>query len=193
MQGQSRWHKGSPLPRCWRESLLVPQHREMPPGHAAQPPAPPALPLPLPQPSPAWPIFLAGTAAVHRRAGSAQTRGTHRTDRHQPCTGTHARRRGRHKGTRVLPAAQPQPPHPSSLEPVALSTGLWQAAGALPAARGSLGVLAANREESHHTGVPRGMRALHMVGSSGSVSSCRTIHGSQPHFQGAKALTCPPA
>lgn len=39
----------------------------------------------------------------------------------------------------------------------------------------------------------RGMNALHVAGSAGSVSSCRTICGSQPRFEGAKALTCRPA
>lgn len=107
--------------------------------------------LPLPCPCPAfsraahlhcWHCTL--PPSVQEAHGDAH--GTDGCSDTSACTGTHA-----HHGTRILPAAQPQPPNSPSLEPVALNTGLWQTAGALPAACGSLGVLAANMEDA---GVP---------------------------------------
>lgn len=136
--------KARHYPCCWRESLLVLQHGGMPPGHVAQPPAPPA-PAFFVQGGPSSQLALPPSIG---RAGSARTHGTHRTDRRSDtsaCTGTHAHRRGAHTSTGSLPAGQP---HPPSLEPVALKHWVTAGSRALPAARGSLGALAADTEES---------------------------------------------
>lgn len=181
-------------------------------GRAAQPPAPPACrgrPLLWGSPS-SWPALPPSSWG----AGGARTHvaRTIQTDARTP-TRAHGRVP---TGAEVaaawalgLPGSRgPRLPPAASREPVPRGTARQQAAGALPAAPRSLGVPAADAEETPS----QARRALTSTGGAtrppaarssgngrpargraGGASSRRAACGSRLRLDGAEALTCRPA
>lgn len=185
MQGQSRWHKGSPLPLPLERipPCVTAQENASRPRSSAS-----CSPCPAPaQPSPGQPIFIAGTAPFHPACRKHTEMHTVQMDAQTP-----ARAQGHMPTTAhvscLLHSHSPQTPQAWSLWLSTLGYGRQQEHCQQLVGPWGCWQPTWRTLESHTR-----RNAPHVVGSAGSFSSCRTIRGSQPLFQGAKALTCRPA